>query len=62
MCVPTFEQIDSAMREAIKKERIVGRGGASAVIDSVVRVVGEYRPSVPTPRKAKKRRGVGSGT
>jgi S1-C subfamily serine protease len=61
--VPTFEQIDSAMREAIKKEPLqsAAANAYEAVIDSVVRVVGEYATERPDPKEGEEKKSVGSG-
>jgi len=61
--IPTFEQIDSAMRESIAKEPLVSAAAHAyeAVIGSVVRVVGEQPPERPDPKEGEERRSVGSG-
>jgi S1-C subfamily serine protease len=61
--VPTFEQIDSAMREAIKKEPLqsAAANAYEAVIDSVVRVVGEYPTDRPDPKEGEEKKSVGTG-
>jgi len=61
--VPTFEQINSAMRESIAKEPLASAAGNAyeAVIGSVVRVVGEQPAGRPDPKEGEDRRSVGSG-
>jgi S1-C subfamily serine protease len=61
--VPTFEQVETAMREAIKKEPLqsAAANAYEAVIDSVVRVVGEYPADRPDPKEGEEKRSVGSG-
>jgi S1-C subfamily serine protease len=61
--IPTFEQIDSAMRESITKEPLASAAANAyeAVIGSVVRVVGEQPPDRPDPKEGEERRSVGSG-
>jgi len=61
--VPTFEQIDSAMRESIAKEPLASAAANAyeAVIGSVVRVVGEQPPERPDPKEGEDRRSVGTG-
>jgi len=61
--IPTFEQIDTAMRESIAKEPLVSAAAHAyeAVIGSVVRVVGEQPPDRPDPKEGEERRSVGTG-
>jgi S1-C subfamily serine protease len=61
--IPTFEQIDSAMRESIVKEPLASAAANAydAVIGSVVRVVGEQPPERPDPKEGEERRSVGTG-
>jgi S1-C subfamily serine protease len=61
--VPTFEQINSAMRESIAKEPLASAAANAyeAVIGSVVRVVGEQPPGRPDPKEGEDRRSVGTG-
>ncbi|HEY6512539.1 MAG TPA: trypsin-like peptidase domain-containing protein [Burkholderiaceae bacterium] len=61
--IPTFEQIDTAMRESIAKEPLAAAAANAyeAVIGSVVRVVGEQPPDRPDPKDGEDRRSVGSG-
>ena len=61
--VPTFEQIDTAMRESIAKEPLASAAANAyeAVIGSVVRVVGEQPPERPDPKEGEERKSVGSG-
>ena len=61
--VPTFEQIDTAMRESIAKEPLqsAAANAYEAVIGSVVRVVGEHALDKPDPKEGQDRRSVGSG-
>jgi S1-C subfamily serine protease len=61
--IPTFEQIDSAMRAAIKKEPLqsAAANAYEAVIDSVVRVVGEYPTERPDPKEGEEKKSVGTG-
>ncbi|MFI4930324.1 MAG: S1C family serine protease [Burkholderiales bacterium] len=61
--IPTFEQIDSAMRESINKEPLASAAAHAyeAVAGSVVRVVGEQPPERPDPKEGEERRSVGTG-
>jgi len=62
--IPTFEQIDSAMRESIAKEPLqsAAANAYQAVIGSVVRVVGEQPSERADPKEGEDRnRSVGSG-
>jgi len=61
--IPTFEQIDSALRESIAKEPLASAAAHAyeAVIGSVVRVVGEQAPERPDPKEGEERKSVGSG-
>jgi S1-C subfamily serine protease len=61
--VPTFEQIDTAMRESIAKEPLASAAANAyeAIIGSVVRVVGEQPPGRADPKEGEDRRSVGSG-
>lgn len=61
--VPTFEQIDTAMRESIAKEPLqsAAANAYQAVIGSVVRVVGEHALDKPDPKDGQDKRSVGSG-
>ncbi len=62
--MPTFEQIDHAMRESIAKEPLqsAAANAYEAVIGSVVRVVGEQPPGRPDPKEGEDRnKSVGSG-
>lgn len=61
--MPTFEQIDTAMRESIAKEPLqsAAANAYEAVIGSVVRVVGEQPAGRPDPKEGEDRRSVGSG-
>ena len=61
--VPTFEQIDTAMRESIAKEPLqsAAANAYEAVIGSVVRVVGEHPLDKPDPKDGQDKRSVGSG-
>jgi S1-C subfamily serine protease len=61
--IPTFEQIDSAMRESIAKEPLASAAARAyeAVIGSVVRVVGEQAPERPDPKEGEERKSVGTG-
>ena len=61
--IPTFEQIDSAMRESIAKEPLASAAARAyeAVIGSVVRVVGEQPPDRADPKEGEERRSVGTG-
>jgi len=61
--LPTFEQIDSAMRESIAKEPLqsAAANAYEAIIGSVVRVVGEQPPSRADPKEGEERKSVGSG-
>jgi S1-C subfamily serine protease len=61
--IPTMEQIDTAMREAIAKEPLASAAANAyeAVIGSVVRVVGEYAHERPDPKEGEEKRSVGSG-
>ena len=54
---PTFEQIDSAMREAIAKEPLqsAAANAYEAVIGSVVRVVGEQATDRPDPKEGEEK-------
>ena len=63
MNVPTFEQIDAAMRDAIKKEPLesAAANAYEAVIGSVVRVVGEQPVDRPDPKEGEEKKSVGSG-
>ncbi|MFO1216766.1 MAG: trypsin-like peptidase domain-containing protein [Burkholderiaceae bacterium] len=63
MNVPTFEQIDSAMRASIAKEPLqsAAANAYEAVIGSVVRVVGEYPVDRPDPKEGEERKSVGTG-
>jgi S1-C subfamily serine protease len=61
--IPTFEQIDTALRESIAKEPLASAAANAyeAVIGSVVRVVGEQAPDRPDPKEGEERKSVGSG-
>ncbi|HSB23631.1 MAG TPA: trypsin-like peptidase domain-containing protein [Burkholderiaceae bacterium] len=61
--MPTFEQIDSAMRQSIAKEPLASAAANAyeAVIGSVVRVIGEEPPERPDPKEGEERRSVGTG-
>jgi S1-C subfamily serine protease len=61
--VPTFGQIDAAMRESIVKEPLqsAAANAYEAVIGSVVRVVGEHPTDKPDPKEGQDKRSVGSG-
>jgi S1-C subfamily serine protease len=61
--VPTFEQIDAAMREAIAKEPLqsAAANAYEAVIGSVVRVTGEHPVDRPDPKDGEERKSVGTG-
>jgi len=61
--MPTFEQIDAAMRESIAKEPLAAAAANAyeAVIGSVVRVVGEQPADRPDPKEGEDRRSVGTG-
>jgi S1-C subfamily serine protease len=61
--IPTFEQIDHAMRESIYKEPLqsAAANAYEAVIGSVVRVVGEQPPSRADPKEGEQHKSVGSG-
>jgi S1-C subfamily serine protease len=61
--IPTFEQIDTAMRESIAKEPLqsAAANAYEAVIGSVVRVVGEQPPGRPDPKEGEDHKSVGSG-
>ncbi len=62
--LPTFEQIDHAMRESIVKEPLqsAAANAYEAVIGSVVRVVGEHPPERADPKEGEDRnKSVGSG-
>jgi S1-C subfamily serine protease len=61
--IPTFEQIDSAMRQSIAKEPLASAAASAyeAVIGSVVRVIGEEPPQRPDPKEGEERRSVGTG-
>jgi S1-C subfamily serine protease len=61
--IPSFEQIDTAMRESIAKEPLASAAANAyeAVIGSVVRVVGEQAPDRPDPKEGEERKSVGSG-
>jgi len=61
--IPTFEQIDSAMRQSIAKEPLASAAANAyqAVIGSVVRVIGEEPPERPDPKEGEERRSVGTG-
>ena len=61
--VPTFEQIDHAMRESIVKEPLqsAAANAYEAVIGSVVRVVGEQPPGRADPKESEDRKSVGTG-
>jgi S1-C subfamily serine protease len=61
--IPTFEQIDHAMRESINKEPLqsAAANAYEAVIGSVVRVVGEQPPGRPDPKEGEQHKSVGSG-
>ncbi len=61
--VPTFEQINAAMREAIVKEPLqsAAANAYEAVIGSVVRVVGEHAVDRPDPKEGEEKRSVGTG-
>jgi S1-C subfamily serine protease len=61
--IPTFEQINHAMRESIAKEPLqsAAANAYEAVIGSVVRVVGEQPPGRPDPKEGEDRKSVGSG-
>ncbi|MBE7417626.1 MAG: trypsin-like peptidase domain-containing protein [Ideonella sp.] len=61
--LPTFEQIDRAMRASIAKEPLASAAANAyeAVIGSVVRVVGEQPPERADPKDGEAHRSVGSG-
>jgi S1-C subfamily serine protease len=61
--IPTFEQINSALRESIAKEPLASAAANAyeAVIGSVVRVVGEQPPGRADPKEGEERKSVGSG-
>jgi S1-C subfamily serine protease len=61
--IPTFEQIDSAMRESIAKEPLNSAAAIAyeAVIGSVVRVVGEQPAGRADPKEGEEHRSVGTG-
>ena len=61
--VPSFEQIDAAMREAIAKEPLqsAAANAYEAVIGSVVRVVGEHPAARPDPKEGEEGKSVGTG-
>jgi S1-C subfamily serine protease len=61
--VPSFEQIDAAMRESIKKEPLISAAANAydAVIGSVVRVVGEQPAERPDPKEGEEKKSVGTG-
>ena len=61
--VPTFEQIDAAMRGAIAKEPLqsAAANAYEAVIGSVVRVVGEHSVARPDPKEGEEQKSVGTG-
>src|SRR5262245_27209653 len=61
--IPTFEQIDTAMRESIAKEPLESAAAHAyeAVIGSVVRVVGEQPADRPDPKEGEERKSVGTG-
>jgi S1-C subfamily serine protease len=61
--IPTFEQIDSAMRESINKNPLDSAPAHAyeAVIGSVVRVVGEQAPDRADPKEGEERKSVGTG-
>jgi S1-C subfamily serine protease len=61
--VPTFEQIDAAMRESIQKEPLqsAAANAYEAVIGSVVRVVGEHPVARPDPKEGEEGKSVGTG-
>jgi len=61
--MPTFEQIDHAMRESIAKEPLqsAAANAYEAVIGSVVRVIGEQPPGRVDPKEGEDRRSVGTG-
>ena len=61
--IPTFEQIDSAMRESIAKEPLESAAARAyeAVIGSVVRVVGEQPADRVDPKEGEERKSVGTG-
>ncbi|HET7528098.1 MAG TPA: trypsin-like peptidase domain-containing protein [Burkholderiaceae bacterium] len=61
--IPTFEQIDKAMRESIGKDPLASAAANAyeAVIGSVVRVVGEQPAERPDPKEGEERRSVGTG-
>jgi S1-C subfamily serine protease len=63
MNVPTFEQVDAAMRDAIKKEPLESAAATAyeAVIGSVVRVVGEQPVDRPDPKEGEEKKSIGSG-
>ncbi|MBL8318187.1 MAG: trypsin-like peptidase domain-containing protein [Burkholderiaceae bacterium] len=61
--VPTFEQIDAAMRESIAKEPLqsAAANAYEAIIGSVVRVVGEHPVDRPDPKEGEEQKSVGTG-
>jgi S1-C subfamily serine protease len=61
--IPSFEQIDHAMRESIVKEPLqsAAANAYEAIIGSVVRVVGEQPPGRADPKEGEDRKSVGSG-
>jgi S1-C subfamily serine protease len=62
--IPSFEQINTAMRESIAKEPLqsAAANAYEAVIGSVVRVVGEQPPGRADPKEGEDRnKSVGSG-
>jgi S1-C subfamily serine protease len=61
--IPTFEQIDTAMRESIAKEPLqsAAANAYQAMIGSVVRVVGEQPPGRIDPKEGEDHKSVGSG-
>jgi serine protease DegQ len=61
--IPTFEQIDSAMRESIAKEPLESAAARAyeAIIGSVVRVVGEQPADRVDPKEGEERKSVGTG-
>lgn len=61
--IPTFEQIDSAMRQSIAKEPLASAAANAyeAVIGSVVRVVGEHPSERADPKEGEEHVSVGTG-
>ncbi|MBE7427400.1 MAG: trypsin-like peptidase domain-containing protein [Burkholderiaceae bacterium] len=61
--IPTFEQIDTAMRASIAKEPLASAAANAyeAVIGSVVRVVGEHPADRADPKEGEEHTSVGTG-